>query len=346
MALVGYATPDAHADLIIGSTKSTSPDVATPWLLTILTGDGSGGLSAPSGPYQFTAPPLVLGDVDNDGATDVAAGHRIATDAVATAFNEVVTLPRLNADYHWSDVNGDGQLDFVATSLSTIEVGLGRGDGTFSDAISSPISVPYMRDGALVDYDGDDHLDLVGLRFRPTEPDAISALEVLPGDGAGQFRDAGAQSLNAFVERLTFGDFNCDGASDLVLVRRDGTVEMRLAADGGWPSGYEVITLRGPTGTIPLATSAIVADVNGDGAHDIVSAARTAPPNNPKDEGRVTVHWGDGRGAFAGSTDLLTDDAGMLPTVLAAGDLDGDQKDEIVALDITVDQLISIWFPQ
>jgi hypothetical protein len=62
--------------------------------------------------------------------------------------------------------------------------------------------------------------------------------------------------------------------------------------------------------------------------------------------GSLMVHFGNGTGGLAEPVALRARDNRMLPFVLAAGDLQGDGKEEIVALDPTVDEIVTVWIPQ
>ena len=123
---------------------------------------------------------FILGDFNNDGIPDVAA-----INAVEYAPNNTITIFLGNGDGTFAvagsspaigmnpsgiaaaDINGDGNADLVVSQMSSsgngeIVVFFGNGDGTFSEASSSPISVG--SDAASIipaDLNGDGKIDLV-----------------------------------------------------------------------------------------------------------------------------------------------------------------------------------------
>jgi len=352
MALVDFADGDSRADLILGSSLSYGNDVPAPLLMTVLTGDASGGLQNPVGPYEFdSAAPLTPIDFDDDGHTDFAGpGRQIARDAVRSEFADVVrpqTPP--NAQHYWGDVNNDGRMDYVAVGASTVDVGLGDGDAGFQPTIRNLIAIPFLMEGTLVDVNADGNPDLVGIRFmRDSEVSTTggSVVEVLRGDGAGRFVIDRAEDFQASIVRMRVGDFNCDSWKDLVLGYGDGRVVVRSGSAEGWLAGDSgVVLFDRPVNAAAQAVDALVADVNGDGAHDVVSVVRAQSESGAHDV-RLAIHVGDGSGLFAEPAVLQPTVKPMLPFLLGAGDLDGDRRDEVIAIDPTIDLVVTLWDSQ
>jgi hypothetical protein len=349
MALIDYADDDTHADLVIGSSMSYGADVATPLLVTVLLGNGSGELLDPLGPYEFGAVPLTLADFDGDVHTDFASPARlVARDAVRSAFSDIrrPLIPPIGQNY-WGDINGDRSLDYATADLDTIVVGLGNPDGTFDPTIESPVAVPYMREGLLVDVNADQDLDLVGVQFTPADDvHPRSVVDVLRGDGEGRFISERSEDFQSAIARLRFGDFDCDGWADLVLAFADGRFEIRFGAPEGWIASGRVISLsEAPADVSAIAGDAVIADVNGDRAHDVVTVLRTQLSSGAHDA-VLLVHVGDGRGGFSQPTFLHPTENPMNPVLLAAGDLDEDGKDDIVAIDPGTGRVVSLWDSQ
>lgn len=83
-----------------------------------------------------------------------------------------------------ADFDQDGNLDLAVAELpsSTVSIWLGNGDGTFTQAGDSPISVSGGPTNLqAVDFDGNSTLDLVVLTRNGAD------LVVLSGDGNGGF---------------------------------------------------------------------------------------------------------------------------------------------------------------
>ena len=196
------------------------------------------------------------------------------------------------------DLNGDGHLDFIVATTSTLEVRLNDGRGT---PLAPSVQGPLMP-GTLVvnDVDGDGLLDVVSV-------DVSGTLTVLKGDGDGGLSlharlDAGKPF---FVPLDTaMADLDLDGRADFVTVEVGGSVP-------------ELITVRGVfDGGAPRATRGshrlVLADVTGDGLIDaLVGNAQYG----------LAVHPGRGDGGFGASTVYLGSTA---VNAVALSDVTGD----------------------
>ena len=142
-------------------------------------------------------------------------------------------------------------------------------------------------------------------------------MTVLLGDGTGGF--AGSPfAVGADPVAVAVGDFNGDGNLDIVTANSgDNTVTILLGnGSGGFTAASDSPFA---VGTNP--DSVAVADFNGDGKPDIVTA------NTGTDD--VTVLLGDGSGGFTaapGSPFAV----GLFPHAVAVGDFNGDGKPDLV----------------
>jgi hypothetical protein len=127
-----------------------------------------------------------------------------------------------------------------------------------------------------------------------------------------------------------------DGDDDLDLV----SGVMSLQSSGSWvPSvrrndgtgAFGDIEVVGPDPAPGEPTALVVTDADGDGDTDVLAAVRTG------NDRQVATYRNDGTGSFAAPTlsslAFTTDTA--TPVHLAAGDLDGDGDDDVVATDLT-----------
>ncbi len=221
--------------------------------------------------------------------------------------------PRSSAFLSWpcgpnlaADFNNDGNMDMSVCSAvnSGIALELYLGDG--SAHFSGQSAGPMFGTGVAADMNGDGNLDFVSV-FS----DGMFQVAVAVGDGQGNFTLVLDTIVNNYRSAFSpvVGDFNGDGKLD-VAVPSPHLVAIFL--------GYGDGTLQ-PEVDYPITgdsnnggTSAIVADVNGDGNLDIVTNG-------------VGVLLGAGDGTFtnAFSIPLLT----STPIGdLKVGDINGDGK--------------------
>ena len=120
------------------------------------------------------------------------------------------------------DVNGDGKPDLVINLGIAIAVLIGKGDGTFANAVRSegpPPAAGTYNAIALGDFDGDGKIDVVARAGR--------SLLLFPGNGDGTLRSPVTIGINAQGVSLSALDWNQDGRSDLIgLNPQSGTVSV------------------------------------------------------------------------------------------------------------------------
>jgi hypothetical protein len=110
------------------------------------------------------------------------------------------------------DFNGDGKSDLAVANYNIHEVSilLGKGDGTFNDAVN--YGVGYINSVAVGDFNGDGKADLVAASSQPEN------VSILLGNGDGTFGAAVNYSTGSYSNSVTVGDFNGDGKADMVIV--------------------------------------------------------------------------------------------------------------------------------
>ena len=164
----------------------------------------------------------------------------------------------------------------------------------------------------LADLDGDLDLDLAA-----AEP-ASGSIEIALNDGAGNFILAGAFGVapgETGELALAAGDIDKDGDLDLVVTRRevDGVLNL-LFNDGA------VFTVDAPQFMAALPMQVFMADLDGDGALDVLTINEQAP--------QVTVKMGDGAGKLSGKQ------SGVAETITGRAqvtDIDGDGVADLLA---------------
>jgi hypothetical protein len=173
------------------------------------------------------------------------------------------------------DLNGDGKPDLVIANRNdgTVSVLLGNGDGTFSPATGSPISVDSGSTSVVIgDFNGDGKPDLaVANQF--TSPGTVS---VLLGNGDGTFSAATGSpiSVGAGPDAIAMSDFNRDGNLDLVIANRDDNTVSVLLGNG---DGTFTQATGSPIGGAYGPNAVAVGDFNSDGRPDFAFTTTTIP---------------------------------------------------------------------
>lgn len=164
---------------------------------------------------------------------------------------------------------------------------------------------------AVADFDGDGHLDNVS---------AGNHISVVFGSANGDLDEEDRYHLDPHMESVAVGDFDADGHPDVVVSHPyEHTVSVLLgSAEGrfGDPTSFEA-------GEEP--TSVIVGDVNGDGDPDLV--ATNGDYDGDGGGGTVSILLGGPGGTFGAPTAFP---AGVYPTSVAMGDVDGDSVPDLV----------------
>ncbi|MDQ2787621.1 MAG: VCBS repeat-containing protein, partial [Chloroflexota bacterium] len=213
-----------------------------------------------------------------------------------------------------ADLNGDGKADLVVANHDngTVSVLLGKGDGTFTSAPGSPITVgagPVAL--ALADLNNDGKKDLV---VANQDGNSIS---VLLGVGNGTFTAVGSPIPIASPTDVAVGDLNGDGKADLVVA--DSAFNTVHALRGNSDGTFTAFGAAIAVGAFPNAVA--LGDLNGDGHLDLAVA------NNG--DSTISVLIGIGTGTFVpASTPTIS--VPEPPDALAIGDLNGDGHPDIV----------------
>jgi len=200
----------------------------------IYLGGGNGTFTlAPNSPVSVGvsySEALITGDFNGDGIADLAVasddggvyilvgkGDGTFTVSAGSPFATGASPISVAA----GDVNGDGVLDLVTANFGagTATVLLGKGDGTFTQAQGSPITVGVSPYGvALGDLNQDGKIDVA------VANEASQSVSVLLGNGNGTFTQATGSPIAAgnYPQAIAIGDFNADGIPDLAVVN-DGS---------------------------------------------------------------------------------------------------------------------------
>ncbi|MCU0692414.1 MAG: FG-GAP-like repeat-containing protein, partial [Polyangiaceae bacterium] len=293
-------------------------------------------IEEPGAPYldAFTLTPrdpnVVAMDFDSSSSVDLVYLPRLRQPAV---FSPVLTasgwqwsgrLPKTSpqtlplmelANPTWQgrarrlDANGDGLIDIVVTSATSLDTyfslsGLPGGDGKFghgvrtgpnsADLLSEPVKVCLpgselplsFTDSAvrLADMNADGLVDIVNVKRN--------YIEYWPGRGDGRWGDGDLERCRpgkvqaapsivvssvplttADIGKAELADVSGDGLPDLVLPQGDGTISIWLNVDGrGWSPEVTISRAVPAFWNAPLR----IADIDGSGTPDLVWAAAGA----------------------------------------------------------------------
>jgi hypothetical protein len=220
-----------------------------------------------------------------------------------------------------ADFNGDGKPDLavvnlgpLSTSRSSLSVLLGNGDGSFQPAVTTDVlnngpGLGVALSLAVGDFNGDGRTDVA----LNTLGSASSAVEVLLGKGDGSFQpNHQILSVGQSPFSLAVGDFDGNGALDVVTANSNGTLSLLLGnGDGSFRPRVDL-----NVGGVPRAIA--VGDFNGDGRLDVVTAQQLSDT--------VSVLLGHGDGTFARPLVFTASGQGFTPSSMAVADVNGDGR--------------------
>ena len=308
--------------------------------ITVVLGTGTGGFGAPvntviSSLDKVSLSQFLLGDFNGDGRLDAAVfgidhvtgvaavlvmlGNGDGTFQAGVETTEANTpLPSTGAcEASAGDYNGDGKLDIAYLGSSglnrNVTVLLGKGDGTFSPAVTTSLGRnPNLFCLATGDFNNDAKLDLAIIGGNSF---------LLFGNGDGTFGPSGG-SIAATGSYIVAADLNGDGNLDLVA---------KLFPSSQAPSPAIAVLLNDGHGNFPTQHSygdstayqssgpLVIQDLNGDGHPDIVMFG------GPKNARFISIFLNNGDGSFTPGNLYAADggNSGFGPVV---ADLNGDKK--------------------
>ena len=217
-----------------------------------------------------------------------------------------------------ADFNADGKADLAVANAKdgTVTILLGNGDGTFTPASGSPITVGAGPDALAVgDFNVNDIPDLVVANGK------AGTVTVLIGKGDGTLKATAASPITVGTnpDAVAVGDFNGNGEPGIVVANGGSNNIMYLQGNGDG-------TFKGPVSTaVGSAPSALaIGDFIGNYSAstptlsgNLSVAVANAGSNN------VTVLIGGGNGTFAPASGSPIA-VGTAPSALAVADLNGD----------------------
>ncbi len=309
---------DGKDDLIVAADGSVQ----------VFLGNGDGTFQAPSSYVTHVGGTqggqIITADLRHNGTQDIIVANPGTSDvSVLLGNNDGTFQPPTNYVLNTgtdtvaaADIDGDGNLDIIAGTLSggagTIEFLKGNGNGTLQDTIDySTPGTEGIGDIASGDLNHDGITDLV------TTGSNGSSVDVWIGNGDGTFQPPVSYPVGLDPQGLCLADLNADGNLDIIV------------ADTGDSSTHAIAILLGKgDGTFqPVQfvagfegiTSINVADFNGDGKLDLAAVS----PRDPV----VSVYFGNGNGTVQNPVNYGTDPN---PTYVSSADFNGDQRPDLL----------------
>ena len=333
---LGDLDRDGMTDLVITSGTTTT--------IQIHHGDGTGRFARVRDlTVDDASQSSAIADFDADSIPDIVVTHpdsnrgEILFGAANHSFHERLFVPTMGEET-WEvaapDFDGEGGSDLVFVARAVDATGCHIADNYFVSPmrrIESGTFVRYCRKSTLItqptalavgNFDGDPtgtSKVVVGWTFDRM----VSTYQ------EGGIRDLQVETPDHVLQAAATGDFNGDGADDVVMATWDPTACDYFSAN--MCPKDDIVLLRGQVGTLELrfdgaflAGNAPISIATGDFNHDGLLDVATA--NVWSND--VSVLLGDGIGGFAPQVLFAT--LGSSPNDVAAGDFNGDGIDDIV----------------
>ena len=248
--------------------------------------------------------------------TTIGTGTFQSRTTVATTANLAETLEAI-------DVNSDGYLDLVQAAAgggSVAHIFLNNGNGTFAAEQSLTFgSNPFHVLGA--DFNGDGKTDLISADRN------AGTVSLRLGNGDGTFQARTPTTVGSAVWRLATSDLNGDNKVDVVSANwTDGTLSVLLGNGDGTFQTCRTLA----AGTQP--ESVAIDDFNGDGRNDLVCIEPIGQT--------MSIFLGNGDGTFQSRSTISI--AGRIGVCVRTGDLNGDDKVDLIGVANTDGILISL----
>jgi hypothetical protein len=264
-------------------------------------------------------------DFNRDGRTDLIAGTWAGGPGAFNPANLVVAIGRGDGTFRTpralnivarpvgtGHFNGDRFVDVVLVTEKSLAILPGNGNGTFC-ALRRVGDAPDYPFAHVADFDGNGTRDIV-TRGRDSANEPVTL--IYPGNGDFTFGTPQVLNVRDPVSAVS-GDFDRDGRRDLAMPADCCSVYVFLNRGGLLFDMHEIPMAR------DLA-DVTTADMNGDGALDLLVAQFFVGGSSIMQRGTIAVLLGNGNGTFKPKVEYDTGVRGEVSIV--AGDFNGDGR--------------------
>jgi hypothetical protein len=285
-------------------------------------------------PDAWGATSVAAHDFDEDGNPDLAVAASGGASILLGNGDGTFAAPvayAAGAINHWvsvGDFNLDGDADLAVGYSNGLSVLLGNGDGTF-DAHTPVTAGGGVNHIAIADLNGDTFPDLAVVN--------TSDVTVVMGNGDGTF--GAPTSLDAGTpDSVSVGDFNADGAPDLVATSfippgGGGSAVLVWLNDGAGGYGVHTSYLTDGFGSLPIGSA--VNDFDQDGHLDIIAVNKFSDT--------VSLFTGTGTGSFNPQTTMVVGDR---PSWVTVADFTGDGRPDLAVTNSNSDSVTVLNTPK
>jgi len=258
-------------------------------------------------------------DLDANGQPDLIAlrsgvgvEFRLADDFGVFSSTALIPIAAVLTGLDAGEIDGDGKADLIVADhdASLVHIFLGDGTGSFSEAQSLETALPPVQ-AVLSDLDLDGYDDLILL-------DGTNFLSIFYNDG-GHFGSPIRPLVGTGADQIVIARMNADQYPD-ILVASGGTRSSYTTYVSTAKRVYSVASLGETTKTGLSQVS--LADISEDGIADLVFTSVAVKG--------IRLRAGNGDGTFA---EGISYPGASLVLSLGVGDIDGDQRYDIILLD-------------
>jgi len=301
--------------------------------LTVMTNNGSGGFALETTLVVGNFPLFVVAaDVNGDGkldliSADFGSGGSGNTLTIWTnngngfGYNSTLTVGSGPYAVAAADVNGDGKVDLISANANdgTLTVLTNNGHGGFGLYATLPVGASassYPDSIAVADVNGDGKPDLISANSSD------GTLTVLTNNGNGGFGLYATLTVGSGPASVIATNVSGNGQPDLISANAyDGTLTVFTNNGHGLFGFNATLNVGLSSGSSP--ENVVAVDVNGDGKLDLVSA--------DFGDDTLTVLTNNGSGGFGLGAMLSVGVAGSEPNAVAAADVNGDGKPDLIS---------------